>query len=163
MKLLTLDPQTAVTLGWVRTLVADWVASPARFTDPARAAVTLALRAAEFFRNDFPRLAGCVDDADSDPARNPDPFFAAVFSPEDVRGAVDRVSMWADVFGVPVPKEAAVCLAYQMGQHFAGVLLDVVACAALPGVEPEAALRAFLRRLTPAGSGDSGRGEEQLS
>ena len=60
MKLLTLDPQTAVALDWVRTLVADWVASPGRIADPVRAAVTLALRAAEFFRTDFPYLGSQV-------------------------------------------------------------------------------------------------------
>lgn len=163
MKLLTLDPLTGVTLGCVRTLVADWVASPGRVTDPDRAAINLAFRAAEFFRTEFPRLAARVDAAEPDPTADGDPFVAAVLSPNEILGAMDRVRLWSDVFGVPVSKEAAVFLAYQMGQLFARILLDALASASRPGVEPEAALGAFLRRLTPAGSGDSRRGEGQSS
>ena len=149
MNLLPIDPLTEVALLRIKTLVSNWAASVRRVTDPGGAAGELGERAAEFFRVDFPRLAAATEGCATGPMQG-DPFVAAVFSRDDVSGAVARVAQWAEVFAVPVPHEAAVCLVYQMGQHFAGVMLDALASGSQPGVEPGVALRCLLRRLVPA-------------
>ena len=152
MKIMTVDPHTALTLSWVRTLVADWVESSSKTTAPEVAANALAGRAAEFFRTDFLRLAATVDNVDSDSAAAGVPLVAAVFCPMELRGATDHVIRWADIFSVPISKQAIACLVEQMGQHFAGVMLDVLATSSQPGVESAAAIRELLRRLVPASS-----------
>ena len=160
VKIVAVDPLSALCLDWLRALVSDWVECPTRTAAPDHAAEMLATKAASFFRNRFPRLV--ASQGKSDLTEQSDQFIAAVFSQAEVSGAVDRVTRWASLHDVPLSKRAITLLVEQMGQHFAGVMLDVLISGHQPGADPEKAELNLLSRLEPACPAHSANAELNL-